>query len=114
MHRYKARPVLSPNMTAKLAEMAPTGEIVSPAVIQSWVDLTWPVMLEYHPRGVTSRIITSWWSRVRPDELERARRRLNALQEKAETDELLELQDRLNAAPATVERGSLFAATVKR
>lgn len=113
MHRYKARPVLSPQMAQRMADMAPTGEVVGCAVIQSWLDLTWPVMLEYHPKGISSRIITSWWSRARPEELERARARLSRLAETAETDELLEIQEELNRG-AAAPTGALFAATTKR
>ena len=93
----------------------PTGEPVEPDVVQSWVDTIWPLMLAYHPGGISKRMITAWWTRVRPDELEKARERLRVIREHGEREELAVLQNSLNAAgvpPGKVV--NLFAGTVRR
>ncbi len=97
----------------------PTGEVVCPDVVQSWVDMTWPLMLEYQPQGFTQQTIAKWWARVRPDELERASVRLMAIANRQETQKLALMQNELNGLSLRAEQEEsrvvdLFGSTVKR
>lgn len=114
--RSTERPILSPEIKERLASTMPTGEPVHPDVVQSWVDITWLTMLEYHPKGITQRIITTWWAKVRPDELERASERLMAIANRQETEKLVDLQKRINEEVAPEEMADVFDlfGTVKR
>lgn len=113
--RSTERPILSPRLKQQLADQKPTGVEVDPEVVQSWVDMAWLSMLEYHPKGITQRIIVSWWSRIRSDELERAVERLRVMRYANENADLSELQDAVNASPSdSADVVDLFAGTVRR
>jgi hypothetical protein len=81
------KPVMKDVFWQKLADVQPFGIELETHHVRSWFDTVWPL---YSERGYTkhSRAISSWWSRVREDDIERAIERYNRIVKRESIKEL--------------------------
>lgn len=84
------KPKLSPQFWADLAANNPLGYDLTAEDVEGWFDFVW---LQYRERHYKrhQRAIISWWSRVRPEDIERARARMNEISGSAEAKRLQDL-----------------------
>ena len=99
-----SRPELSPALVREIAHACPHGP-VSPEVFESWLTIHWPAMQTYEKKN-RKRQIAAWWARVRPDELEVARTRLQTIADQAEATRLNSLAVKFRSPVRPASQGS--------
>jgi len=83
------KPNFPPQFWQDLADNNPLGFDLSADDAKAWFDFVWLQYRERHYKRHRKAIV-SWWSRLRPDDIDRARARMQEIRDTAEAKRLQE------------------------